>query len=179
VPTYLTYANFWQRFAAAWIDVFVLVPVIILDEWLSGRSRLAALVLVVPAGMVYFGYVVYCHGRFGQTVGKHVMGIRVLTVAGERIGWRGAWARSAVDLAFTVLGMVASFIALSAAVDAAYAGLSWPDRMTYLTTLTPHWFNWAGFAATVWTWSEVIVMLFNERRRALHDFIAGTVVVAD
>jgi uncharacterized RDD family membrane protein YckC len=26
--------------------------------------------------------------------------------------------------------------------------------------------------------SEVIVMLCNKRRRALHDFIAGTVVIA-
>ena len=31
----------------------------------------------------------------------------------------------------------------------------------------------------LWTWSELIVMLFNQRRRALHDFIAGTVVIAD
>jgi uncharacterized RDD family membrane protein YckC len=175
----MTYANFWQRFAAAWIDLFVLLPVIVLDEWLSGQSRLAALVLVVPAGMVYLGYVVYSHGRFGQTIGKHVMGIRVLTVAGDRIGWREAWARSAVDFAFTLIAMVASFVALSAAVDAAYVGLGWMDRMAYLNTLTPDWFKWPGLAATVWTWSEVIVMLFNERRRALHDFIAGTVVVAE
>lgn len=26
-------------------------------------------------------------------------------------------------------------------------------------------------------WSELLVLLFNEKRRALHDFIAGTVVV--
>ncbi|WP_255590049.1 hypothetical protein [Marinicella meishanensis] len=29
----------------------------------------------------------------------------------------------------------------------------------------------------VWYWSELLVMLTNERRRALHDFIAGTVVI--
>ena len=29
----------------------------------------------------------------------------------------------------------------------------------------------------IWIWSELIVMLTNRRRRALHDFIAGTVVI--
>jgi predicted DCC family thiol-disulfide oxidoreductase YuxK len=28
-----------------------------------------------------------------------------------------------------------------------------------------------------WMWSELLVLLFNRTRRALHDFIAGTVVV--
>ncbi len=31
----------------------------------------------------------------------------------------------------------------------------------------------------LWTWSELIVMLFHRQHRALHDFMAGTVVVAD
>jgi len=29
----------------------------------------------------------------------------------------------------------------------------------------------------VWYWSEIIVILFNKRNRALHDFLAGTVVI--
>jgi uncharacterized RDD family membrane protein YckC len=33
---------------------------------------------------------------------------------------------------------------------------------------------WAG---QIWTSSELVVILLNRRRRALHDFIAGTVVV--
>ena len=28
-----------------------------------------------------------------------------------------------------------------------------------------------------WMWSELLVLLFNKKRRALHDFIAGTVVI--
>jgi uncharacterized RDD family membrane protein YckC len=29
----------------------------------------------------------------------------------------------------------------------------------------------------IWIWSEIIVILTNKRRRAIHDFIAGTVIV--
>lgn len=30
---------------------------------------------------------------------------------------------------------------------------------------------------SVWFWSELVILLTNEKRRALHDFIAGTIVV--
>jgi uncharacterized RDD family membrane protein YckC len=43
----------------------------------------------------------------------------------------------------------------------------------------PEWLDWVNTANQVWMWSEVVVMLFNRRRRALHDFIAGTVVTSD
>ena len=175
----MRYATFWQRFGAAWIDVFVLLPLMVLHEWIDSQSRIAALVLTVPMAVVYAGYAIYGHGRFGQTVGKHVMGIRVMTTAGERIGWREAWVRSSVDLAFTLLGVIASFVVLTAVADSDYYGVGWVQRSENLNALQPFWVVWVAIAAQVWTWSEVIVMLFNERRRALHDFMAGTIVIAE
>jgi uncharacterized RDD family membrane protein YckC len=32
-------------------------------------------------------------------------------------------------------------------------------------------------ALQIWIWGEFITMLFNKRRRAVHDYMAGTVVV--
>jgi uncharacterized RDD family membrane protein YckC len=34
-----------------------------------------------------------------------------------------------------------------------------------------------GITDTLWSWAEIITMLTNKKRRAVHDFIAGTVVV--
>lgn len=175
----MNYATFWQRFGAAWIDFFVLLPLIVLQEWLDSQSRTAAIVLIVPMAALYLGYAIYGHGKFGQTIGKHVVRIRVMTTAGERIGWREAWARSSVDLVLTVLACIASFVALTAIADADYYGVGWVKRSEHLSALMPFWFRWVVIATHVWTWSEVVVMLFNKRRRALHDFIAGTVVIAE
>jgi uncharacterized RDD family membrane protein YckC len=36
---------------------------------------------------------------------------------------------------------------------------------------------WVGIVANIWIWSEMLVLLCNKRRRALHDMIAGTIVV--
>jgi len=42
---------------------------------------------------------------------------------------------------------------------------------------TPWWYQPNHIANQVWIWSEFIVMMTNQKRRALLDFIAGTVVL--
>ncbi|MFH3639525.1 RDD family protein, partial [Acinetobacter baumannii] len=41
----------------------------------------------------------------------------------------------------------------------------------------PAWYSIVNSASELWTWSEFIVLLFNKRKRAIHDFIAGTIVI--
>jgi uncharacterized RDD family membrane protein YckC len=41
----------------------------------------------------------------------------------------------------------------------------------------PAWYATISILQQVWIYSEVVVVLFNKRKRALHDFIAGTVVI--
>ena len=175
----MNYATFWQRFAAAWVDCFVFLPVIFIQAWLESISKVTAIILVVPMTAAYCAYTIYCHGRFGKTVGKHAMGIRVVRTTGERIGWREAWLRSSVDLAFAALGVIPSFVALAAISDAEYYGVTWMRRASNLQAYQPAWHAWTFAAGQIWAWSEVIVMLFNTRRRAVHDFIAGTVVTSE
>lgn len=173
------YANFGQRFAAMWIDVFVFLPLIVVQGWLESYSRGTALALVIPMAVIYTGYPIYCHGRFGRTVGKQVMGIRVVRTTGERIGWREAWLRSSIDVFFAALSAIGSLVALAAIANADYYSVDWMQRARNLDTHQPTWLAWTGTATQIWAWSELVVMLFNSRRRALHDFIAGTVVTSE
>jgi uncharacterized RDD family membrane protein YckC len=179
VPSRPPFATFWRRFAATWIDIFVLLPVGIAQTWWESVSKEAAVVLCVPSLALGLGYTIYCHGRFGQTVGKWLMGIRVVRVTGERIGWREAWLRSSVELPFSALNVVGRIIALVGTADSEYYGVGWYQRGLNVAGHAPSWAGWAGRVAVIWFWSEVVTMLFNKRRRALHDFIAGTVVVLD
>jgi uncharacterized RDD family membrane protein YckC len=172
----MKYANFWQRFGAILIDGFVLLPFVLLHYWLQSFSRTIAMILVVPMSAVSCAYTIYGHARFGQTVGKYAMHIRVVRTNGERIGWREAWLRSSVDIGFTIPWVIALFIALAAISDQDYASVSRAQRTRNLNTLKPTWDGWDSKADQIWFWGELIVMLFNKRRRALHDFIAGTVV---
>jgi uncharacterized RDD family membrane protein YckC len=173
------YATFWQRFMAMLIDFFVLLPLVVVQELLGSISKGAALALVIPMAVAYEAYWIYCHGRFGQTVGKRVMGIRVVRTTGERIGWREAWLRSSVEVLFSVLGVIGSFVALATIAESDYYGVGWMQRAEHLAAHEPAWLAWTMTVGQIWIWSEVIVMLFNKSRRALHDFIAGTVVTSE
>ena len=175
----MNYASFWQRFGAMWIDFFVLVPLIFFAVWVQSISRVAAMALLVPMAVAAGGYTIYCHGRYGRTFGKYAVGIRVVRTKGERIGWGEAWMRSSIDVVFSVLGVVSSFIALVAIPDAQYNGIGFVERTQTLQALEPTWLAWTPVASQIWIWSEVVVMLFNKQRRALHDFIADTVVTSD
>ena len=130
--------------------------------------------------MLWIGYATYFHARFGQTVGKRVMGIRVVRLDGNVIGWREAWLRSAVDALYDPFQVVASWVALSRiGDDGAYEGLGWLQRDTLLSQHAPAWASWIEGVSLAWLWVAVVVMLFHRDRRSLHDFIAGTVVVQE
>ena len=161
------------------IDLLVFVPLILAYHGLESFSQIAALVFsLVHAGLAQ-AYSIYGHGRFGKTVGKWVMGIRVVRVTGEPLRWREAWLRSSPELCFvlvTCLGWIAAFIAVP---DSAYYGLGWSARSAIRAAHEPVWSAWAAKVGSGWFLSEVVTMLFNTQRRALHDFLAGTVVVSE
>jgi uncharacterized RDD family membrane protein YckC len=168
------FATFWRRFAAMWIDFLIFLPLALTETWLESLSKSAALVLAVPYTALAIGYSIYGHGRFGQTVGKWLMAVRVVRIDGARIGWREAWLRSSVDLFLSAFRLVGQFVALATIADAEYYGA---HRAESILAHEPRWAVWAGWVGVVWFWSEVVTMLLNKRRRALHDLIAGTVVV--
>jgi uncharacterized RDD family membrane protein YckC len=172
----MEYATFWQRFVAQWVDGFVLLPFLFLFGWLEGYSKELAYLIFAVQFFFFAGYHIYCHGRFGQTVGKYAMGIRLVQLDGEKITWKQAWLRSSVDVCLGTVGLIATFITVANMSDAEYY-VGWTKRMKNMAEFEPVWAHWLKVVGQVWIWSEVVVMLFNEKRRAIHDFIAGTVVV--
>jgi uncharacterized RDD family membrane protein YckC len=174
----MKYATFWQRFAAAWIDFFVLLPFTLIQSWLGSASKTAALVLVLPMTSAYLGYTIYCHGRFGQTVGKYATGIRVLRTTGERLAGEklGCAVQSTLRFPFSVsVHRSSRWLPLQTPSITTLAGCS---ALRIFRRLSRLGLAWTSTASQIWVWSELVTMLFNKRRRALHDFIAGTVVKA-
>jgi uncharacterized RDD family membrane protein YckC len=51
------------------------------------------------------------------------------------------------------------------------------ERAKKLEELTPNWYGFLKYFDQLWFWSEFLTMHFNKKRRALHDFMAGTVVI--
>ena len=175
---HLKYAGFWKRFVAGWIDGFVMLLPTIFLLWLESISRTWAFLVLLPATFMFSANEVYFHGRSGQTLGKKSQDIRVVNLGRAPISWKQAFMRSLVGIVPGLLTAVSTLVALSTMTDGDFTNLSWVELSEKKTQLSPY-INQITVATLVWISSEVIVLLFNRKRRALHDFIAGTVVVED
>jgi uncharacterized RDD family membrane protein YckC len=103
---------------------------------------MVAILLVIPMTAAYSAYPISFHGRVGQTVGKHAMGIRVVRTNGERIGWREASLRSSVDVAFAIGDTVSRIVALATITDSEDYGVDCVQRTTNLDAHAPSWLAW-------------------------------------
>ena len=173
----LHYGGFWVRFAAFWLDFLVWSPLVAVLFLASQSYRLFSFYYLVPGTLMGLFYNVYLVRRFGGTPGKLIMGLRIRKVSGETVGYREALLRYVPDFLFGLLMSVAVIPPLFQMTYAEYHALSFMERQKHLEALAPNWYKPVQIANHVWIWSEFIVLLTNRRRRALHDFIAGTVVV--
>ena len=150
------------------IMVLLLFPFFIFDDYFTSpeRSIIAIILWSVLYSIIAIGYSVLLHARYGQTVGKMIAGVKVLDLSENRLPTLNqAFMR---DIGY-IVPAIYSFLYLSyVLLVGSY------DPETHYETV-PEQIN--SYAGTVWLIVEIITMLFNEKRRALHDLIAGTVVV--
>jgi uncharacterized RDD family membrane protein YckC len=158
------YFTFWPRFWAGLLDLLVLFPVTLLDHWFWRRhaSTEVRVVWLLFVGLSTPLYRILLHGFLGQTVGKRILGIRVLDVAGSPLRMRQAMLRESPWLAFTAW-------ALALGLPRVLHGLG-PSPVPLAELIRPAWIMVAFFVV------ELVTMLGNAKRRALHDFLAGSVV---
>lgn len=176
-PQGSAYAGFWPRLWAGLLDVLILVPLFVFFDWVTASSKAGAIVSLLISTPLYWMYVLGFHARYGQTPGKMLMRIKIVRLDGASIGWSESWMRSLVDLGFAIILLTGLLVALTQISGSEYAALSWLAQRDRMQSVIPSWAHAANTLWTIWIYSEFVVMLLNRRRRAIHDFIAGTVVV--
>jgi uncharacterized RDD family membrane protein YckC len=176
-PPQLQYAGFWRRFAAYWIDLLVWLPLIGITYLLGETTRLFYLYWFVPGLLISLWFDVYLVKRYGGTPGKLLLKTRIAMRDGSPITVKAASIRFAVLLVLGELGAIAIITSTLTMTNEMYFSLGYMARMQKLVELAPPWYATVNVLTQVWVFSEFITMLFNKKRRAVHDFIAGTVVV--
>jgi uncharacterized RDD family membrane protein YckC len=80
-------ASFWRRGAAKAIDVLVFLACAAPLAWLAWRLVGQFAIFMLPVLVFVFpAYLVVAEYRFERTVGKHLLGLRVVQESGARIG---------------------------------------------------------------------------------------------
>ena len=84
-----------------------------------------------------------------------------------------------IGLWFSVYSMLALGIGLLnlQIPDGQYFSMEFMARNALIVGAAPSWHEVTIWLMQIWTWSEFLVILLNKKRRALHDYLAGTVVV--
>ena len=154
-----------------------MAPLLSLVFWGSSRFRLFWLYAFIPDVLFMLFYHVYLVKRFGGTPGKLLASIRIRKVDGGPVGYREAFLRNLPQWGLGILVSIAFIISTLHMTDAEYHSRVFMERQKRMAELAPVWLKPVEWAQNAWIWGELIVLLTNRKRRALHDFIAGTVVV--
>jgi uncharacterized RDD family membrane protein YckC len=171
------YAGFWSRLIALLVDGVVLSPMLFLVYWMGRQTALLATIAAVMYFIVAIAYRVVFAALYGGTPGKLATGLRITFPDGSRVGWSEAARRSAVDCAFGGLSIIGRLPSLMNVSPARYAAMTASARVALQASLNAPWYRWVGYAAGFWVWAELIALLSSAHKRAIHDLIAGTVVV--
>jgi uncharacterized RDD family membrane protein YckC len=154
------YQTFWRRVGASILDSLILTPV----NW--GVSFVFLLVGTAPVmlswavpGFIAVLYYILMHYYGGQTLGKMAARVKVLDDS-----------ETPVNLGQAIIRSLPQLLPVMFAVSFSTAGESSAHLIEFWASLI------YGLTGLFFI-ADVAVCLFNEKRRALHDLIAGTVVV--
>jgi uncharacterized RDD family membrane protein YckC len=158
------YQTFFPRFVALLIDSFIMLPIGISDDWFRQAEfpPLFFYVWIPLSALVSPVYRILMHAACGQTLGKMALNVKVLDASEEPIKYKQAIAREIPQMMFNI-GVI-------------YIGIAFLGENPEAENVKSAYGTLAGFA-TIWGLADILTFLFNNKRRALHDFIAGTVVV--
>jgi uncharacterized RDD family membrane protein YckC len=166
--------TFGPRFWTGFVDTCVLWPIGFMTTALLTLNlpKTISAGLVVLESVAWLFYTVFLHARYGQTVGKMVTKVRVVDFRTEaKISLKQAWLREGIPMALSC-GFLAYEVYLI------LSGQLAPSDIHKVTATDSSKVLWTlSMLPGLWFLAEVGTMLTNSKRRALHDLIAGTVVV--
>jgi len=173
------YAGFGKRFVAMFGDgifgIVALSPVWIAQiyggKWLYCGGNIVNQLLCD-------GLLIFFLAKWGKSPGKYMANIRVLTVDLKPIGWREALLRHSVQMLLSIAALVMGYRAVAGVSAAEFDSMNFSERAV-LQSGSGGFQQFIIGCSLLWTLSEIVFLLFNKKKRALHDFIAGTVVIEE
>lgn len=173
----MNYAGFWKRFGAFLIDMVVLVPLMVIGYYGTKNFRLFQLYWLVPGAAFGLWFNFYLVARYGGTPGKLLLGTKIVMTDGSAVTHRAAFIRYSVLFLLSLVTSAGLCVASLKIADEQYFALGFIQQTEAVAQLAPSWYGVANTITNIWVISEFLTLLFNKERRALHDFMAGTVVV--
>lgn len=171
------YAGFWSRLGSLLLDLLIIIPFTGIMLYLNNVGLEIYYITILPSLIFGLWYNVYLIQKYGGTPGKLIVGIKVIKINGEKVEWKEAILRHIVMFGITLISVFIMIRSIGIADESYYENLTWMQKGQYLMGLSPVLFLVHTWMSNIWIYGELIVLLTNKRKRAVHDFIAGTVII--
>jgi uncharacterized RDD family membrane protein YckC len=170
------YGAFWPRVGALVLDSLILSPLAILMVVLVLYTSDPFLYYAVPSLAISLVYNVWLVRRFGATPGKRILKMRIVMSDGAPVTLAAATVRYAPAFVLHAVAFLAWIVA-SRHVGSDYDTMGYIRKMQTLHKHQPSWYGIQAAVTWIWWIGTAITLAANRRNRAIHDFVAGTVVV--
>lgn len=170
------YGGFWPRLAAGLIDGLIWMPVSYGFKYIAGIGKYNICYTAALGILLAILFEVYLVKKYGGTLGKLVLGLKVINTNGQNVGWKEPIMRYSVSFIFSAISSISMiYVAIRISNEQFYSIdiLKRSDLLIQLGQFLQFWI----FLIYAWFFSEFIVLLTNPRKRSIHDFIAKTVVI--
>jgi len=156
------YSTLGDRLFANMIDGFILRLWGFIISFIPVSDSFFNSKILLPIALLYpVLYTILFHGFAGQTIGKMIIGIKIFDKS-EKV--KNTFGQAVLrDIIPLVVMLVFYLISIF--------GVTSDDSVLTFSTL------FLLYIIVIWSLLEIITLLFNKKHRALHDFIAGTVVL--
>jgi uncharacterized RDD family membrane protein YckC len=168
------YKTFWNRFWAGIIDSFVLSPLFFPEKFIVTQTSPRWLVSfwIVFQGSVPILYTILFLGWKGQTIGKMICGVKVIDISGNPLSMRQAAMRESIPAIFAVISILHNILDIDW-----YVNLQTASSIETIIKMTSVWVWVLASFNLIWFVLELVTMLTNKKRRAVHDYMGRSVVI--
>lgn len=161
------YHTFWRRLFAGILDGLIFLPLGFAGNVIIAYHPIRSFIIAWLFVNIFSRpvYTILMHGRYGQTIGKMATGIIIVHVSEDRvINYKEAVIRESpnwiVSAFYFMMTVYLQFV---------------PDAFASHSFIVVY--GVFGSANLIWFLLEIITMLTNNKRRALHDYLAHSVII--
>lgn len=171
-PSY-TFVGFWPRFGALFLDGILLTVFNLVTDWMMPEKN--NLVLIVLFGSVPLFYHLILEYRYGATVGKMALGIRIVSYELMPPTFQHIFLRNLIYLAIQAGGIAIEIQTMYGNSESQLAMISNPMDLFSAPAVVMALI--LAVSVFVIYLIELIFLLTDEKYRSLHDRIGKTYVV--
>jgi uncharacterized RDD family membrane protein YckC len=181
------YAGFFIRILAGVLDwlffaLFILIIFLIENIFreiiFRKMSKNFWIIPQIVTVLFEFIYNIIIPKYFGGTLGKLILGIEILKINFQKIGFKESFLRYFIILIWVIYNSIINIKGILYTTEDLYNGLnSLSEWQNYLKSIEPKFTIITTVIINIWIFSEYIILLFNKEKKGLQDYMAGTIIV--